>query len=245
MAKQFDQIQNIVIVLQENHTFDCYFGTYPKADGTTGKSICLPTIQGGSNYISPFHLTNLAPPDIDHGWPAAHADYDGRKMDGFVYTEKNNEIVGYYDRTDLPHYWAAADNYVLCQRFFTSVMSQSAPNHLHLVAGTSGGIIDNKVPKTLTFPPIFQQLDRNKITWKVYGFATWYKSFEYVQKSSSAAKNFATAATFAKDLSSGNLPQISWIIGAPGGDEHSPKNIQAGENSVANDIVSNVGKSKY
>ncbi len=124
-------------------------------------------------------------------------------------------------------------------------MSQSAPNHLHLVAGTSGGIIDNKVPKTLTFSPIFQQLDQNNISWKVYGFTTWFKSFDYVQKTVSAQKKFATASTFISDLKTGSLPQVSYIIGAPGGDEHPPKNIQLGSNSVANDIVNALGRSSY
>ncbi|MFI5421128.1 MAG: phospholipase C, partial [Nitrososphaerales archaeon] len=247
MSPQFSQIQNIVIVLQENHTFDCYFGTYSNVDGTVGKNICLPSTKAGAaaNCISPFHLTNLSPPDIDHGWTAAHADYDGGKMDGFVYTEGNDETMGFYERADIPHYWAAADNYVLCDRYFTSVMSQSAPNHLHLVAGTNGGIIDNKVPKTLTFPPIFQQFDQNNISWKVYGFTSWFKSFDYVQKTASAPKKFVPSSTFAADLKAGALPQVSYIIGAPGGDEHPPKNIQTGSNSVANDIVNSLGRSAY
>jgi phospholipase C len=247
LSNQFSQIQNIVIVLQENHTFDCYFGTYPGAEGTAGKSICLPATKGASasNCVSPYHQTNLTLPDINHGWAAAHADYDAGKMDGFVYTEGNKETMSYYDRGDIPHYWTAADNYVVCDHYFTSVMSQSAPNHLHLVAGTSGGIIDNNVPKSLTFPPIFQQFDQNKISWKVYGFTTWFKSFSYVQNTSSAAKKFAAASAFATDLKAGNLPQVSYLIGAPGGDEHPPKNIQTGENSVANDVVNALGHSSY
>jgi phospholipase C len=239
-----EKVSNIVIVLQENHTFDNYFGTYPGAEGISGKSICLPEKAGSSNCISPFHDANLTPVDMNHNWTSAHADYDGGKMDGFVYSEGNSETMGYYVRGDIPHYWSIADNYVLCDHYFTSAMSESAPNHLFLVAGTCGGIIDDNVPKTLRFPPIFQQLDRNGITWKVYGFTNWYKSFRYVQNTPKAQRNFSSsAASFIQDLKTGNLPQISWIIGAPGGDEHPPSNITLGENSVANDIINAIGTS--
>lgn len=235
------KIQNIVIVLQENHTFDNYFGTYPGAEGIIGKNICLPEKPSSSNCVSPFHDTNLTPVDMNHNWTSAHMDYNGGKMDGFVYSEGSSETLGYYDRVDIPRYWSAADNYVLCDRYFTSAMSESAPNHLFLVAGTCGGIIDDNVPKTIKFPPIFEQLDQNEITWKVYGFTNWYKSFAYVENNPKVQNNFSSS--FIQDLKAGNLPQVSWIIGAPGGDEHPPANIGLGENSVAKDVINAIGAS--
>jgi phospholipase C len=239
-------IRNIVIVFQENHTFDNYFGTYPGVDGTAGKSYCLPDAPGSQNCVNPFHETSLTPADLNHNWKSAHADYDSGKMDSFVYSEGGAETMGYYDRQDLGRYWKAADNYVLCDRYFTSVMTESAPNHLFLVAGTAGGIIDDKVPKILTFPPIFQQLDSAGISWKVYSNSpSWYESFSYIQSSLAAKGNFKSAGSFASDVKSGSLSQVSWIIGAPGGDEHPPKNIQAGEGSVADDILNPLGASAY
>jgi phospholipase C len=230
-------------VLQENHTFDNYFGTFPRAEGLSGKNnICLPqTANSNSGCVPPYLDTNLTPVDMNHNWASAHADYDGGKMDGFVYSEGNKETMGYYDRTSIPRYYAAADNYVLCDHYFTSVMSESAPNHLFLVAGTSGGLIDDRVPATLKFPPIFEQLDQNGISWKVYGFTKWYESFAYVQNNPITQKNFVSSSLFAKDARAGDLAQVSWIIGAPGGDEHPPANIQLGQDSVANDIVNNIG----
>ncbi|MHB8566813.1 MAG: phospholipase C [Nitrososphaerales archaeon] len=240
-------IKNIVIILQENHTFDNYFGTYPGAEGVTGKNLCLPQTSSDAttNCVSPFHDLNLEPVNMNHNWNTAHASFNNGKMDGFIYSERNKETMGYYDRRDISHYWNAAGNYVLCDHYFTSVMSESAPNHLYLVAATSGGIKDDNVPSTLNFPPIFQQLDQKGISWKVYGFTQWYESFEYVQGTPATKNNFAAATVFTKDLSSKKLPQVSWIIGAPGGDEHPPANIQAGENSVANDIVNAIGSSLY
>lgn len=238
-------VKNIVIVLQENHTFDNYFGTFPGAEGTLGKPICLPDSPGSAKCVSPFHDPSLTPVDMNHNWNAAHNDYDGGMMDGFVYSEGSAETMGFYGEADLPHYWRAARQYVLCDRYFTSVMSESAPNHLYLVAGTSGGLRDDRVPRTLKFPPIFEQLDASSISWKVYGFTKWYESFEYVQKTPSAQANFAQAGQFASDIEGGNLSDVSWIVGAPGGDEHPPKNIQQGQDSVANDIINKLGASPY
>ena len=238
-------VNHIIVVLQENHTFDNYFATYPGAEGLTGKKVCLPEGQGSARCVPPYHDTNLTPADMNHDWKAAHADYDGGKMDGFVYSEGSKETMGYYDRGDLPHYWKAADDYVLCDHYFTSVMSESAPNHLYLVAGTSGGITDDRVPRTLNFPPVFEELDKAGVSWQVYGFSSWYKSFSYVQKTPSVAANFAGAGRFADDVARDRLAQVSWVIGAPGGDEHPPKNVQAGQDSVAGDIVNKVGASAY
>jgi phospholipase C len=238
-------ISKIVVVLQENHTFDNYFGAYPGVDGTSGKSIRLPAAPGGAPSLAPFHSPTLTPADLNHTWATAHADFDGGKMDGFVYSEGSDSTLSFFDRSDLPHYWSAADQYVLCDRYFTSAMTESAPNHLFLVAGTSGGIQNDSVPSTLPFPPIFAGLDAQSVSWKVYGFTTWYERFAYVQKTPSAKARFAPAADFARDLAAGALPNVSWIIGAPGGSEHPPASVQTGQDSVANDIVNPLGASPY
>jgi phospholipase C len=236
-------ISRIVIVLQENHTFDNYFGTYPNAEGTAGKSIALRNSVGSSQTTSPFHDPSTAPVDLTHSWASAHASYDGGKMDGFVYAEGNPETMGYFDRSDLPHYWSAADQYALCDHYFTSAMTESAPNHLFLVAGTCGGIQNDRVPASLPFLPVFAPLTAKGISWKVYGFTTWYESFAWVRANSAAKANFVPASQWASDLAAGELADVSWIIGAPGSDEHPPADIRIGESSVANDIVNAIGTS--
>ena len=242
---KFSAIDKIVIVLQENHTFDNYFGTFPRVNGILDKSICIPESLGSMNCVSPFHDVNLTPVDMNHNWSSAHRGYNGGKMDAFVYSEGSKETLGYYDGGDIPHYWKAAQNYVLCDQYFTSVMSESAPNHLYLVAGTAGGLLDDNVPSTLNFSPIFEELDGLGVSWKVYGFTRWYEKFQYVQNTQSAKTKFASGSEFAKDVENGNLSDVSWIIGAPGGSEHPPQNIQTGEDSVATDIVNKVGTSPY
>ncbi len=65
-----------------------------------------------------------------------------------------------------------------------------------------------------------------------------------MQNNPAVKANFGGAKKFEQDLSLGNLPQVSWIIGAPGGTEHPPGNIQLGEASVAG-LVNGIGASKY
>lgn len=238
-------IDRILIFFQENHTFDNYFGTYPKVNGLSDASgVCLPQTKGSTTpCVSPYHSKTTTPVDMAHDWTTAHADYDDGKMDGFVYSEGNKATMSYFDGTDIPRYWKAAQQYVLCDNYYTSVMSESLPNHLSLVAGTCGGIIDDNVPTVVSFTPIFQQLDQNEVSWRVYSStSTWLQNFEYVQSSSAAKANFVPAAQVAKDIQQGTLPQVSWVIGAPGGDEHPSANIQLGMNSVC-DLINSIGDS--
>lgn len=238
-------VSKIVIVLQENHTFDNYFGTYPGADGAGGKGLQLPLTPGGPPSAGPTHSRTLTPKDLNHNWSAAHADYDAGRMDGFVYTEGDASTLSYFDRSDLPRYWALADSFVLCDRYFTSAMTESAPNHLFLVAGTCGGILDDRVPGTIPFPPVFAQLDARGISWNVYGFTKWYQSFEYVQRTPGAPARFRPSSAFASDLASGALSDVSWIIGAAGGNEHPPSNVVTGQDAVIDGVINPLGQSRY
>ena len=232
-----------MVILQENHTFDNYFGTYPGVDGTAGQSICIPNARGSTGCTGPFHSPTRTPADLSHNWASAHADYDAGAMDGFVYSEGGPGTMAYFDRSDIPHYWAAADRYALCDRYITSVMCESAPNHLYLAAANAGGLIDDRVPTSLDVPCVFERLDQAHVSWRVYGFRKWYESFQYVRGRTGNSTSFVEAGRFSKDVASGDLAQVSWVIGAPGGSEHPPQDVGTGSSSVANDLVNPLGQS--
>ena len=113
----------------------------------------------GDDLMGPFPFGNESiQGDLNHAWSVAHIDYDGGKMDGFVAGERSTLTMGYYNRNDIPYYWDYADNYVLDDNFFSSLMGPSFPNHLYIVSGTNGptngltyrwvlhnGVIDNPV----------------------------------------------------------------------------------------------------
>ena len=95
------RLNHIIYIIQENITFDHYFGTFPGADGIP-KGTKLPYHPGGPPEKAPFHLhTTFIPRDLNHSWQAAHEAIDGGKMDGFLWAEWPLALA-YYWKGTLP-----------------------------------------------------------------------------------------------------------------------------------------------
>src|ERR1051326_8480365 len=129
-----NKIQHIIVIMQENRSFDSYFGTYPGADGIPMKNgvpnVCVNDPKTGQ-CVKPYHN----PQDLNHGGPHgaanAAADINNGKMDGFIAqaekgkgscVDPNNpacsengltDVMGYHDAREIPNYWAYAENFVL------------------------------------------------------------------------------------------------------------------------------------
>lgn len=173
------KVKHIIWIIQENHSFDNYFGTYPGADDIP-PGTCLPVMPGSKRCIAPFHMPKDMPScDLSHRWVVTHAAYDNGKMDGFIWAEGTPYSVGYYDQSDIPNYWAYAKHYTLCDRFFSSLMGASGPNHLYTVAAQTGGIINNifsikeieevlDSPDGLIFATIVKRFAKANVSWKYY-----------------------------------------------------------------------------
>lgn len=147
-------IKHIVFFIKENRTFDNYFGTYPGANGAT-------TATDSQGHVVPLHHEADQIPDIDHSSEGARMAWDNGKMDKFdlLHSSKvkggptpvpnppytNNSLTQFY-QSDIPNYWTYAQNFVLGDNMFSSLMGPSFPNHLYTVAAQSGGAIDN--PRT-------------------------------------------------------------------------------------------------
>jgi phospholipase C len=159
-------IKHIVIIMQENRSFDEYFGTYPNVNGVPS-NVRLATSPGGNQYVEPYLETNPNPRGGPHSWEAAHEDWDNGKMDGFVWTSGRN-AMGYYDYHMLPYYWTYASNYVLFDNFFEPVLSASLPAHLYLIAAQSGGYVTGAAPPVFDFKTIMEELKPSGISWKYY-----------------------------------------------------------------------------
>ena len=148
-----EKIKHIVIIMQENRSFDSYFGTYPGADGipaSNGKfTVCVNDPATG-NCVYPFHDPADKNQGGPHGAAFAAADIDGGKMDGFIAqaeTGKANcavthapdcgggiNVMGYHDARELPNYWALAKYFVLQDHLFEPNASWSLPQHLFMVS---------------------------------------------------------------------------------------------------------------
>lgn len=134
------QIQHIIFLVRENRSFDHYFGAFPGADGAT-----TATISNGQ-VISLPRATDATPQDLCHTWFCALAGIDGGNMDGFDLNlggNKSNEFIAFsqMQEADIPNYWAYAKTFVLADHMFSSIHSDSFPNHLYTIAATSGGVI--------------------------------------------------------------------------------------------------------
>jgi phospholipase C len=146
------RIEHVIIVMQENRSFDHYFGVFPGANGIPMKNgvptVCSPDPRNGK-CVKPFH----DPSDRNYGGPHAHrshvADIDGGKMDGFVAEQLRDvqrklrpsevnvrvpNVMSYKTEADIPNYWAYAKNFVLQDNMFSPVASWTLPVHLQLVS---------------------------------------------------------------------------------------------------------------
>ena len=142
-------IKHVVIIMQENRSFDNYFGTYPHADGIPGiaghpgKLPCLPDPKL-HHCVKPFHDRY----DLNRGGPhsaaSAKADIDHGKMDGFIKQQNTlprgetakptDDVMGYHTGKELPNYWTYARDFVLQDHMFESSDDYSLPSHLFLVS---------------------------------------------------------------------------------------------------------------
>lgn len=147
-------IKHIIIIMQENRSFDTYFGTYPGADGLPRQNgqftVCINDPKSGK-CVYPFYDPadkNFGGP---HGQPNATADISGGKMDGFIAeAEKGKagcsqtndptcgngatDVMGYHDAREIPNYWSYAENFVLQDHMFEPNASWSLPQHLFMVS---------------------------------------------------------------------------------------------------------------
>jgi phospholipase C len=173
------KIKHVIWIIQENHSFDNYFGTFPGALGPPPNT-CLPVLPGAKECVKPFHMSEEDPPrDLHHEWRFAHAAYDHGRMDGFVWAHGSPFTMGYYDQRDIPNYWRYAHAFTLCDEFFSSLNGPSLPNHVYTVAAQSGGLIQNVAtvkdvedelddPDGFSFKSIMDLLTKAHISWKYY-----------------------------------------------------------------------------
>jgi len=135
------KIKHIVVIMQENRSFDSYFGTYPGADGIP-KGVCLPDPRH-RRCAKPYRDHQDQNQDDPHGVAAYKGDVNGGRMNGFVGEAEEQcqpgtpcrpDVMGYHTGSDIANYWAYARNYVLDDHLFEPVHSWSGPAHLYEVS---------------------------------------------------------------------------------------------------------------
>jgi phospholipase C len=153
-AGDIHKIRHVIMIMQENRSFDSYFGTFPGADGLP-KSVCVPDPERPGTCVRPYVDHKDKNGGGPHAASSAIADIHGGKMDGFVAQAKSSrrgcadandpacsnsaatDVMGYHTASDIPNYWRYAKQFVLQDHMFEPVASWSLPEHLFQVSGWS------------------------------------------------------------------------------------------------------------
>jgi phospholipase C len=156
------KLRHVIIIMQENRSFDNYFGTFPGADGIPTDAhghftVCVPLDPADpkKGCVAPFHDPNTQNAGANHQYADSVADVDNGAMDGFVFRQtggrpgchkpkpgfcagiKIHDVMGYHTDAEIPQYWTLAEAFVLQDHLFQSAPSWSFPNHLYLASDWS------------------------------------------------------------------------------------------------------------
>ena len=234
------QIEHIVVVMMENHSYDNILGMSGRGDGFTLRN-GVPTASnpdGHGHLVHAFHMPNPCQEKSkpSNAWSAAHASFDNGRMDGFVSSASGPVSMGYFTAADMPFTNGLAREFPVADRYFASVMAQTYPNRRYLLAGTSLGLTIDIFPTAL--PPngtIFDLLNSHDITWRNYhtNLPTVGVFLPLLQQKS-IASNLAPISTFYSDAAAGRLP--SFCIVDPDYNkqsEENPQDVQYGDQFLA------------
>ncbi|MBN93149.1 MAG: phosphoesterase [Deltaproteobacteria bacterium] len=246
-----ERIDTVVVLMLENRSFDHYFGARslleaePGLDGLVD-GMSNPHPDGTSVFVHPADKNCIEDPP--HSWTSSHNQFNDGANDGFVSEhhqrhgdEEAHRVMGYFDRSTLPVFYALADAYALCQRWFCSLMTSTWPNRFYMLAAQNGGVFGNSaatVPdgdggeERLVFPSIFDRMTDAGVPWGVYfSNAPFSMLLPSIQPSN---ETFTTLDDFFTDAAVGALPRFTFLEPAYGrNDDHPPTHPVAGQVLVA------------
>jgi phospholipase C len=195
VPSKLSDIDHIVILMQENRSFDHYFGTLSGVRGF-GDSQALLLPQGRpvfyqpdslsrDGFVLPFHLDTKTTSaqrlhDLSHSWKPLHAAWNGGAMDGWVTAHRDSDgasgplSMGYYTRDDVPFHYALADAFTICDGYHASVIGPTNPNRYYWMSasidpdGKNGGPATNNSGRRYYWETYPERLDRAGVSWRIY-----------------------------------------------------------------------------
>ncbi|GAB4006006.1 phosphocholine-specific phospholipase C [Nocardioides ultimimeridianus] len=187
-TRSIQDVEHVVVLMQENRSFDHYFGTLRGVRGfgdphparfASGKSVFHQP--DGAGEVLPFHpdvadagLAFLE--DLDHSWNGTHAALNGGQYDKWV-SVKTAATMAYLDRGDIPFHYALADAFTICDAYHCSLLGPTDPNRYYMWTGSVGGspgneggggpvIANDELGYSWTTYP--ERLQSAGVSWKVY-----------------------------------------------------------------------------
>ena len=190
-------IKHVVMLMQENRSFDHYFGTLAGVRGfgdpqalklSTGRDVFhQPDAESAKGHMLPFHLDTFSTnaqtlPSTSHAWEVQHRAWNGGRMDQWLPAHraadgaKGPYTMGYFKREDIPFHYALAEAFTVCDAYHSSVMGPTRPNRLYYLTanidpdGQGGGpMTSNKTPKEgLRWKTYAERLEEAGVSWRVY-----------------------------------------------------------------------------
>jgi phospholipase C len=240
-AKMLHDVDNFVVVMMENRSFDHYMGAlqrdpkYAKrksVNGTTGDELNL-SPAGHKVKIHDAGTFKLESPP--HSFAACHAQWNGGKNDRFVIENAGphqDQAMAFYDRRQIPFYYWLADNFTVCDRWHASVMGPTWPNRLYLHAGTSAGRTNNTPIKGADAPnTIWDQLRKAGVSAKNYhAGGSALITHALPDKAKAGHIPVGKIKEFFADAKAGSLPSVSFIDPDYGlSDDHPDRDIRLGQ----------------
>ena len=238
-------VQHVVIFMQENRSFDEYFGALKGVRGFNERNALL--FQNGqtdfyqpqgSGYVLPFHSTTQCLNDVFHDWYTAHAAWDLGRWDQWVLA-KGTTALTYHTRADLEYYYALADAYTICDAYFCSVLGPTNPNRLYSMTGmidpngTGGGPATDNSEPGFTWTTYPERLQSAGVSWKVYqqvdnyddNALAWFVQYRNATPGNPLyERGMATVSelvsAFRADVTNNTLPKVSWLIAPTASSEH-------------------------
>ncbi len=236
-SDQLPEVDHIVVVMMENHSFDNILGALGRGDVLARTSAGVPDAtnpDGQGHLIRSFHMPT--PCQLDgkpsQDWNASHTQYANGTNQGFVVSSSGPVAMGYFTPADLPFTNSLASTYPIGDRYFCSVLAQTYPNRRYLMAATSLGQVGDTY--TTALPPngtIFDSLDRHGISWKNY-YSNLPSSWSFIGLASlpSNKAGLAHISDFYADCASGNLPAFSLVDPDFNmSSEENPQDVQYGD----------------
>ncbi len=252
------QIEHIVVLMLENHSFDSVLGMLGKGDGFALDSSGYPTFtnpDGKGNLVHSFHSPTPCRTfsEPDQSWNNSHLSYDSGTNQGFVLAS-GDDAMAYLTSSDLPFTYGIAGTFAIADRYFCSLLSQTFPNRRYLISGTSYGLAEDlpswtSIPDTLAnHPPngtIFDTLNTAGVSWKNYNYGlSSLMLYPYLLLDSSVTSRMVGINEFFSDAAKGTLPSFSLIdpnmINFVGNSQGEGDDVQLGDHllgSVVNALM--------
>ena len=214
-----DSVKHVVIFMQENRSFDHYFGALQGVRGfgdtsllrfPANSNVWRQTTKGsgsGGNVLMPFHLDTKTTDaqrvtDLDHSWSGTHSAWNTGLYNNWI-PAKTALTMGYYTRADIPFQYALADAFTICDQYFCSTMAPTNPNRLYQWTGwidpngTAGGPVTDNSEDGYSWTTYPEMLQNAGVSWRVYQEAdnfddnplAWFTQFKNASKTSALYTN--------------------------------------------------------